>query len=284
MADPDLRGLRLLVTGANSGIGKALAERLAAAGADLVLAARSESRTRPVVEALRSRHPAQSLEFLLLDLADFASVRAAAHTALADPRPIDVLVNNAGVAGTNGLSRDGFDLTYAINHLGPFLFTELLLPGLLRSGRPRIVNVASAAHYRVKRLDWSVLDRRRKPKRSGFNDYSVTKLMNVLHARELALRPLQRPLRTCSLHPGAVASNIWRRLPVWLQWFGKKFMLSNEQGAETPFYCATAELEPENGRYYDKCRQVRPSRLAQDDALAAELRTRSEAAIASTGA
>jgi retinol dehydrogenase 12 len=277
----DLAGRTFLVTGANSGIGRALVEALAARGGSVVLAGRSEERTLPVLAEIRRQHPGVEAQFLSLDVSDLASVRAAAARFLESGHPLDVLVNNAGIAGTRQITRDGFDLTYATNHIGPFLLTKLLLPKLEQASQGRVVNVSSIAQMRVKQIDWSVLDRRSVPERRGFADYAVTKLMNVLHAKELARRLAGSRVTTYALHPGAVASNIWRRVPQPLQWFMKLFMLSNEAGARTPLYCATApELATVTGRYYDKSREVAPSPLADDEALARELWTRTEAAIA----
>jgi len=276
----DLEGRTFFVTGANSGIGRALVEALAARGGRVVLATRSEERTRPVLTGIQSRYPAVRAQWVSLDVSDLGSVRRAAQAFLASGQPIDVLVNNAGIAGTRALTKDGFDLTYATNHIGPFLLTSLLLPRVREAPQGRVVNVASGAHMMVKRIDWSVLERRAAPKRSGFADYTVTKLMNVLHAKELARRLAGTRVTTYALHPGAVASNIWRALPRPLQWFGKLFMLSNEEGAETPLYCATApELATTTGRYYDRRREVSPSPLAEDEALAKELWARTEAAV-----
>ena len=273
-------GGTFLVTGANSGIGRATAEALAARGGDVVLAARSEERTMPVLQDIQRRYPAVKAQFLSVDVSDLASVRRAAAEFLAARHPLDVLINNAGVAGTRALSNDGFDLTYATNHIGPFLLTNLLLPRLRESAQGRVVNVASGAHKMVKRIDWSVLERRTTPKRSAFVDYAVTKLMNVLHAKELARRLAGTRVTTYALHPGAVASNIWRALPRPLQWLGKLFMASNEEGARTSLSCATApELATASGRYYDRVREARPSRLAEDEALAKELWDRTEACI-----
>jgi retinol dehydrogenase 12 len=268
------------VTGANSGIGRALVEALAAQGGSVVLAARSEERTRPVLDQIRSRHPGVDAQFVRIDLSDLDSIRQAGAAFLATGHPVDVLVNNAGIAGTRGLSPQGFDLTYATNHIGPFLLTNLLLPRIRTSSQGRIVNVSSVAQMQVKRIDWSVLQRRTTPKRSGFADYAVTKLMNVLHAKELARRLGGTAVTTYSLHPGAVASNVWRAIPQPLQWLMKRFMLSNEEGAKTPLYCATApELASTTGRYYEKCRETPPNPLAEDEALAMELWTRTEEAV-----
>ena len=281
MTAAPLQGRTFLVTGANSGIGRAMVEAIAASGGTVVLASRAEERTRPVLDALRQAHPAAEPRFIQVDVADLTSVRRAADAFLAAGTPLDVLVNNAGVAGTRALSPQGFDLTFATNHIGPFVLTNLLLPRLRQSRQGRIVNVASAAHFRVKEMDWSGLERRATPQRSAFPEYAMTKLMNILHAKELARRLAGTSVTTYSCHPGAVASNIWRAVPQPLQWLMKLFMLSNEEGAKTPGYCATApELATSTGRYYDKSHEVTPSRLAQDAGLAQELWSRTEAAVA----
>jgi dehydrogenase/reductase SDR family protein 13 len=218
------------------------------------------------------------VQWVHLDVSDLGSVRRAAASFLATKQPIDVLVNNAGIAGTRRLSKDGFDITYATNHIGPFLLTNLLLPRLKEAPQGRVVNVASNAHFVAKQMNWAGLERRTEPKRSGFQDYGQTKLMNVLHAKELARRLSGTRVTTYSLHPGAVASNIWRSVPWPVQPLIKLFMLSNEQGAETPLYCATApELATATGRYYYKRREAKTSPLAQDAALARELWERTEA-------
>ncbi len=276
----DLRGRRYLVTGANSGIGRAVADALAARGGNVVLGSRSEERARPVLDTIRSRYPAVDAQLLPIDLSDLGSVRRAAEQFLATGHPLDALINNAGIAGTHGLSRDGFDLTYATNHIGPFLLTNVLLPAIRAAAQGRIVNVASVAHMQVKRIDWSVLERRSAPKRSGFADYAVTKLMNVLHAKELARRLAGTGVTTYALHPGGVATNVWRSVPQPLRWILMLFLVSEEEGAKTPLYCATApELATVTGRYYVKCREARCNPLADDEALAKELWERTESAI-----
>ena len=118
-----------------------------------------------------------------------------------------------GSAAPSGLSADGFDLTYATNHIGPFLLTSLLLPAIERAPQGRIVNVSSIGHMQVKRIDWTLLERRTEPRKSGFADYAATKLMNILHAKELARRLADTRVTTYALHPGGVKSNIWRALP-----------------------------------------------------------------------
>jgi dehydrogenase/reductase SDR family protein 13 len=281
MTDLEVRGKRFLVTGASSGIGRAMVEALAAGGASVVLAARSPERAAPVLEAIRARTPGADVELLPFDIAELAEVREAAARVLTGGRPLDVLVNNAGVAGTQRLTREGYDLTYATNHIGPHLLTNLLLPRLLEAPAGRVVNVASVAHKQVKAVDWSVLDRRTEPRRSGFADYAVTKLMNVLHAKELARRLAGTRVTTYAVHPGGVASNIWRKVPQPLRWFLMLFLVSNEEGADTPLYCAASPaVAGASGRYYYQRHEVRVNPLAEDPALARELWDRTERAIA----
>jgi retinol dehydrogenase 12 len=281
MPTHDLTGRSFLITGATSGIGRATAHALAARAASVIVAGRSEERTRACADELHQQFPAAEVAHVVFDLGNLGSVQSGAGAVLASGRPLDVLINNAGRGGRGGTTSDGFEITIGTNHLGPFLLTELLLPALRAAPQGRIVNVASQAHVQVRRLDWRALDRPSGIK-GGFGAYALSKLMNVLHASELARRLADTRITTYSLHPGAVASEIWRELPGPIQWAMKLFMISNEEGARTSLYCATTpELSATTGRYYDKCREVRPSRLAQDESLARELYTRSDAAIRS---
>jgi retinol dehydrogenase 12 len=272
-----------IVTGSNSGIGRATAEALVAGGGSVVLAGRSEERTRPVIEALRRQHGDADVTFLSLDLGDLAHVRRAAEAFLDSGRPLDVLINNAGLAAAAGVTTDGFEITVGTNHVGPFLLTSLLLPKLIEAPQGRVVNVASRAHMGVKAMNWGALARPPAGPR-GLAAYAISKLMNILHAKELARRLAGTRVTTYSLHPGVVASDIWRAIPRPIQWGMKLFMATNEDGAKTPVYCATApELATTSGRYYERCREAQPSALATDDSLARELYARSEEAIALAG-
>lgn len=280
MQEQDLKGKTFLVTGGNSGIGRATVEALASRGAAVVMASRSAERSLPVLEDIRRKHPGAELEFLALDLASLRAVKESAERFLATGRPLDVLINNAGIAATPGVTREGLEVTFGTNHLGPFLFTSLLLPRLQEAKRARIVNVASRAHARVRDIDWAMLERPTRSVRERLRMYGVSKLMNVLHAAELARRLAGTGVTTYALHPGVVASDIWREAPWPLRPVMKLFMLSNEEGARTSLYCATApELENVSGRYYDASRERTPSRLARDAALARELWERSEAMV-----
>jgi retinol dehydrogenase-12 len=271
----DLRGKVYVVTGANTGIGKATAEELARRGGHLFLAGRSEGRTAPAIDEIRRATGNEKVEFLLLDLADPASVRAAAKAFLSRGLPLHGLVNNAGLAGQRGLTKDGFELGFGTNHLGPFLLTLLLLDRLKQSAPSRIVNVASRAHHGATAIDWEAL-RRPTASTGGLGEYSVSKLANVLFTKELARRLDGTGVTAYALHPGVVATDIWRELPWGLRHLAKLFMISPEEGARTTLHCATSpEAGAESGLYYDRCKVLHPSRTAQDPALAAELWRRS---------
>jgi retinol dehydrogenase-12 len=268
-----------LVTGANTGIGRATAEALAAKGGRVILAARSQEKTMPVVQDIRARYPNAEVEFLSIDLADLASVKAAAATVMSSGRQLDVLINNAGLAGSTGRTKDGFQLTFGTNHIGPFAFTEMLLPLLTAAPQGRIVNVASEAHRGAKGIKWDAL---REFDKGLIGAYSVSKLANVLYAKELARCLVATRVTTYSLHPGVVASDIWRKLPAPVRVIAKLFMISNEKGAQTSVYCATApELASVSGRYYEKSREKEPSPVAKDEALARELYDWSDSAVTS---
>jgi dehydrogenase/reductase SDR family protein 13 len=264
-----------LVTGANTGIGQVAAEELARRGGRVFLAGRSRERTEPVIERIRRSSGPESATFLPLDLSSLASVREGARNFLALGLPLHALVNNAGLAGVRGLTPDGFEMTFGTNHLGPFLLTLLLLDRLRESAPSRIVNVASSAHHRARGVDW---DAQRRPATStaGFDEYSVSKLANVLFTKELARRLAGSGVTAYALHPGVVATDLWRELPWGIRHLAKLFMISPEEGARTTLHCATApEALLESGAYYDSCKAVRPSRAADDASLAAELWRRS---------
>jgi retinol dehydrogenase 12 len=215
------------------------------------------------------------VEHLPLELEELGSVRACAERFLTLGRPLHVLINNAGLAGSRGLTRDGFERAFGVNHLGHFLLTELLLERLTSSAPSRVVNVASVAHYDATGIDWEAL---RRPTRSmtGLPEYAVSKLCNVLHASDLAARLSRSGVRVYSLHPGVIASEVWRNIPWGVRHLMKLFMSSNAEGARTLLHCAaSATAGRESGLYYDGCQPRAPSALASDAALAALLREKS---------
>jgi len=275
--DGSLQGRVALVSGANTGIGLVTARELAARGAHVFVACRSAERAQAALAAIAARGSGPKPELLALDLADFASVRQCAQAFLARGLPLHVLVNNAGLAGARGLTRSGFELAFGVNHMGPFLLTALLLERIRESAPARIVTVASKAHHRATGIDWAAV-RRATATRSGFPEYSVSKLANVLFSAELGRHLAGSGVTTYALHPGVVASDIWRQVPWPLRALLKLGMISTEEGARTSLYCATSpEVAVSSGLYYDSCRPKEPSRAARDGALAAELWQRSEA-------
>lgn len=263
----DLESRFIVVTGANTGIGRITALRLAERGAHVVLACRSKEKTDPVLTAIRQS--GGTAEWVELDLGDLTQVRRCAEELLLRDRPIDVLLNNAGLAGQRGQTRQGFELAFGTNHLGHFLLTVLLMPRL-RAGS-RIVNVSSKAHYVPKGIDFEAL---RMPTRSlmGVPEYQVSKLANVLFTKELARRIGHTGVHSYALHPGVVGTDVWRSIPWPFRSVLTAFMITPEQGAETSLYCAASpEVADHDGRYYDKCRERRPSRVSEDAALAKAL-------------
>jgi NAD(P)-dependent dehydrogenase (short-subunit alcohol dehydrogenase family) len=269
----DLTGKTFIITGANTGIGKVTARELAHRGAHVILACRSQAKTQPVIDEIQ-RAGGQA-EFVELDLADLESVRTCAQVLLARNVPIHGLVNNAGVVA-RGKTKQGFELVFGVNHLGHYLFTRLLLPRLEQS-HARIVNVASHSHYGAKKIDWTALKQSTRSV-SGYREYEVSKLANVLFTKELARR-LDGKVTTYALHPGTVATDVWRRVPSPVRWVMKRFMRTPEQGAQSSIRAAAApELATETGRYYDaEGHEKRSSRLSNDAALARELWDRSAA-------
>lgn len=270
----DLEGKTFVITGANTGIGRANAIALAARGpARIIIASRSKEKTEPVLAEIRAR--GVTADFVALDLTDLAAVRRAADELLAKDIPIDVLIDNAGVAGVRGQTKDGFELAFGTNHLGHFVWTEKLLPLVMRAPQGRIVIVSSRGHYRADGLNWDAFT---KPSQtiSAFPEYCVSKLCNVLYAKELARRLAHTNVTTYSLHPGGVASDIWQRRLGAFASVLKLFLITNEEGAKTQTWCATEpSLSKESGLYYDKCKAKEPSKLSLDVALQDELVRRS---------
>lgn len=269
----DLAGRNVVVTGANTGIGRATAAALARRGARVVLACRSEEKTRPVLDALRAEVGAEAVHFAPLDLASLDSVARCVEALAAGPA-IDVLIANAGLSPQKGqVTADGFEMSFGVNHIGHFALACGLVDRIPRGGR--VVVVASAMHYKADGIDFEAV-RRPTASLAGTREYAVGKLANVLFAAEAARRWSDRGVHTYALHPGVIASDIWRVLPWPIRPLFKLFLKSTEEGARTSLYCATdPEAGRQSGLYYDDCQVKTPSRAARDEALAAELWRRS---------
>ncbi len=265
-----------LVTGANSGIGKATARQLAAEGMHVVVTCRTREKGADVVREIIAATGNSKVQCLAMELGDLESVRACAESFLAKDLPLHLLINNAGIALTPGITPSGFELAFGTNHIGPFLFTNLLLERIVQSAPARIVTVASVGHYKAKGIDFEAVCRKSDSSYSS-NEYYVSKLANVLFSAELARRLEGTNVTTYALHPGVVASNVWRRIPRPFAALAKLFMTSAEDGAKTTLYCATSPtMEKETGLYYDSCAMKEPNPLAHDEALAKKLWEKSE--------
>ena len=266
-----------LITGGNVGIGRVTAIELAKQGFKVVIAGRSLERTQPVLDHIKSLSVDEQPLFFPLDLGSLASVRECAQLFNQLNLPLHLLINNAGVAGLRGLTKDGFEMTFGINHLGHFLLTQLLLEKLQASGPSRIVTVSSRAHKRTAAIEWDAL---RRPTRSwtGINEYAVSKLANLLFSAELAKRLQGTSVSTYSLHPGVVDTEIWRALTNWARPLLKlRGFLTAEEGALTTLHCAMHAPQHESGLYYADSKPREPAALGRDSELAAELWRRSEA-------
>jgi retinol dehydrogenase 12 len=268
LARRDLAGRVFLVTGGNTGIGRATAVALAGRGATVHVACRSAEKGRAAVAAIAAETGNDAVEFAALDLADLDSVRACADRLLARDEPLHVLINNAGVARRHGLTRDGWELAFGVNHLGHFLLTTMLLSRLEESsgsaGIPsRVVNVSSVSHYDATGVDFEAVCHRTRSM-TGMPEYRVSKLCNVLFTQELARRLDPDAVTSHALHPGVVASDIWRPIPWPVRLLMTRSMPSTEDGARSSLYCATSEdVAGDTGHYYDEdCRQREPSRAA----------------------
>jgi NAD(P)-dependent dehydrogenase (short-subunit alcohol dehydrogenase family) len=282
--DPQgLTGKIILITGASGGLGLEAAVELARRGAEIVITGRAAHRTDAALGLIQRRSGSGRVQALLADFASQSAVRKLADAFCARHPRLDILINNAGsVNPQHALTEDGIETTFAVNHLAPFLLTGLLLDTLVASAPARIVNVASAAHYRGT-LDFDDL---------GFahgygvmRAYARSKLANVLFTRALAKRLAGTGVTANAVHPGTVATGIWHHGAPW--WARGIFngavvpilrlgMLSPAAGARTIVYAAVSpDLAGKTGLYLDKNGPKQPSPLACDEALADRLWTES---------
>jgi retinol dehydrogenase-14 len=267
---PDLGGKTCLVTGASSGIGRETAAALAGQGARVVLVCRDRTRGEAVRSEISDRTGNDAIELMLADLSSQQQVRQLADAFLATHDRLHVMVNNAGTfEGVRSVTEDGLETTFAVNHLAPFLLTNLLLPVLTASAPSRIVTVSSTGHGYGTTIHFDDLQCERRY--GAMRAYSQSKLANVLFTYELARRLEGTGVTANCLHPGGVNTKLLRYRGVagalvgGALAIGRPFMLSPAQGAETPVYLSSSlDVEGVTGAYFAKQRAVRTSKASYD--------------------
>lgn len=269
-----MRGKTVVITGASSGIGLETARALAGLGARIVMVVRSRERGEAAIASIRTSTPEAPLELVLADLYSLAEVRKAGAELRAKLERVDVLINNAGlIHASRELTVDGFERTFALNHLAGFLLTYELRDLLVASAPARIVTVSSAGHN-FARFEWDDLATMNRWKGETLV-YGASKLCNIWFARESARRLAGKGVTSNALHPGPVASNFGQS-GSWLFKYGSRlarpFLLTTAQGARTSVYLASSpQVDGITGEYFAKCAIKRPSARARDDASARKL-------------
>lgn len=275
MVEQPMQGRVCLVTGASNGIGKAAAVALARMGASLVLLCRDRDRGETAMAEISLRSGSDDLDLLVADLSSQRQIREAAGAFLESGRPLHVLLNNAGAVNMERtLTEDGIETTFAVNHLGYFLLTRLLLDRLRESAPARVVNVSSELHrrgYGGARIHFDDLNGERRY--GGYRAYGQSKLANILFTRELARRLEGSGVTANALHPGIVATGFGRNIRTgwapWLQALYRPFSRDAARGADTAVWLASEPLlEAVTGRYFkDRAeRQPAPEALNEEDA------------------
>ena len=278
----NLVGKTCLVTGATSGIGKITATELAAQGAVVILSGRNHPKTEAVAQQIISETGNQSVHFLVADFSDLQEVRGLAKSFKEKFTHLDVLVNNAG-AFFNARRRTsyGVEMTFLVNHLAPFLLTNLLMEPIRKSAAARIINVSSDA-YKYGSIDFDDLEFNHFY--FGFLAYARSKLANLLFTYELDRRLTDSGISVNALHPGNVATNIFRTnfsiFGPLLKKIMMLFSLTPEEGAQTSIYLAPSqEVEGVSGKYFVKQEPSLSSPLSNEPGLAKELWEQSERLI-----
>jgi NAD(P)-dependent dehydrogenase (short-subunit alcohol dehydrogenase family) len=273
MAD-QLKGKVCLVTGATSGIGTFTAAGLAAQGAEVVLAGRNRQKAEDALDLIQRRTGSEALSYLLADFRDLGQVRSLALDFKARYPRLDVLVNNAGAFFfSRRESSYGIEMTLLVNHVAPFLLTNLLLDLLQASAPARIVNVSSDGH---KMANMDLTDLGCSHGYQGLRAYARSKLATLLFTYELARRLEGSSVTVNALHPGHVATDMWRtNFPVIgpaLKWIMSWFTLTPEEGADNSIYLASStQVEGVTGKYYVEREAVSSSPLSYDVALSRDL-------------
>jgi NAD(P)-dependent dehydrogenase (short-subunit alcohol dehydrogenase family) len=276
-----LEGKTCLVTGSTSGIGKEIAIGLGRLGASVILVGRSQEKCRSAAREVAGFSSNQVPRYFVADLSSQQAIRNLASEVTSALDHLDVLVNNAGIfMASREVSPEGIELTFAVNHLAPFLLTNLLLGLLKKTPSARIVTTSSIAH-RGAHIDFDDINFETK-KYSGIRAYGQSKLANILFTRELARRLSSAGANVTAncFHPGGVRTNFMRNNPlayklVWA--VAAPFLISAQKGADTGIFLASSpDIEGVSGKYFVKRRQVVPSSAAQSDESASRLWSLSE--------
>ncbi|KAG9272584.1 dehydrogenase/reductase SDR family member 13-like [Astyanax mexicanus] len=258
-----LHGKTVIVTGSNTGIGKATALALALRGARVIVACRSKQRGEDAAKDIRRESGNDEVVFMQLDLASMKAIRSFVETFLKTESRLDVLINNAGLA-TAGRTEDGLGMVFGVNHIGPFLLTNLLLDRLKECAPSRVVNVSSIGHS-MGTIDFNCINTHKRL------------LCNVLFTHELAKRLKGMGVTCYSLHPGSVRSELGRDLNGTfmniLKCISKVLIQTDEMsGAQTTLHCTLQEgIEPLSGRYFSDCKLQDVKAEAKDDEIARKL-------------
>lgn len=274
-----------IVTGASNGVGAATAEAMAERGAEVHMLCRSRDKGETVLAGIVERTGNKNVHLLLCDLGSLADIRRAAAEFLALNKPLHILINNAGVVNRKRCeTSDGFEEMFGVNHLGYFLFTELLRDKLIASAPSRVVSVSSEAHAFCKSINWDDLNWERS-KYATFTVYGHSKLCNILWTRELARQLEGTGVIANCLHPGAVSTGLGTQggglLAKVLTTVLKPFFRTPLQGAATSIYLATSDdVDAVSGQYFKDCKVKQPKPWAQDDAAARRLWQVSEELVA----
>ncbi|XP_054621178.1 retinol dehydrogenase 12, like isoform X1 [Dunckerocampus dactyliophorus] len=268
-----LEGKTVLITGANTGIGKQTAVDLARRGAKIIMACRDMEKAQAAAKEVKESSGNDNIVCMKLDLADSKSIREFAQAINQGESKLNILINNAGVmVCPYGKTADGFELQIGINHMGHFLLTYLLLDLIKRSAPARIINVSSMIH------SWGSINLEDINSEKSYDKqkaYAQSKLANVLFTRSLAQRLQGTGVTAYSLHPGVVQTDLWRHLSGpqrFLMKFASPFTKSSAQGAQTTIYCAVEPaLENESGGYYSDCAPANCSAAGKNDVVAQKL-------------
>lgn len=263
-----------LITGANSGIGYATAKLLAQKGFKISILVRSNEKGEATISGIQKEVPDADMDYFLADLSSQKQIRQAAADFKKQYNQLDVLINNAGAFYSElQYSEDKIEMQWAINHLAPFLLTHLLLDELKAAPQGRVVNVSSNAH---RRGSINFDDLYYEKNYEGFKVYCQNKLGNVLFTKALSKRLENSNVTVNALHPGVVQTDIaMKHGSGWAYWFwklAKPFMSSLEDGAATSVYLASSdEVANISGGFFDKCKQVKPGRASNDEAVEEKL-------------